>query len=169
MNQWKTGQTIREGTDQGKDVGLVNAMAFWGDKLAGFADQIERIEYALKTLPEEPPSLPQFVRMCNSAPAKDVPALRYTPTPEDEERARQAAKQAARVIKRRASVGIDTFWATHPRSHMQMKFIRDSAQNDARFRQCIDEMVEKGICTEEGHLLKTYRDGQWWPVVRRAA
>lgn len=148
--------------------------AKWVEKLKPFAAHPGVVQSALKALDyhPNPPTLPTFVGLCRDAMRHFDPtpaALPYKPTAEDEERARQAAKQAARVIKRRASDGIDTFWATHPRSHMQMKFIRDSAQNDARFRQCIDEMVEKGICTEEGHLLKTYRDGQWWPVVRRAA
>lgn len=147
----------------------MNAMAFWGDKLAGFADQPERIDYALKTLPEEPPSLPQFVKMCNSAPAKEVPALRYVPTAEDEERAREAAAQAAKAIKKISGDGIDVHWATHPRSVAQLRAIFEAASHDKRFAPCIAEMVEKGICTDDGHLLKTYRDGQWWPVVRRAA
>lgn len=157
--------------DRWRGCNMANVKDTWAEELANFEDKPECIGYALKVLATSkfPPTLPEFLEACRQAPRKEAPALRYVPTAEDEERARQAAEQAARVIKRRASDGIDTFWATHPRSHMQMKFIRDSAQNDARFRQCIDEMVEKGICTEEGHLLKTYRDGQWWPVVRRAA
>lgn len=168
LNQWKTGQTIQQGDDQGKDVGLVNAMVFWGDKLAGFADQPERIQYAMKTLPEEPPSLPQFVKMCNSAPVKEAPALRYVPTVEDEERAREAAAKAAKVIKKISGDGIDVHWATHPRSSAHMRMLADAAKRDRRFKPCVEQMIEQGICTEDGHLLKTYRDQQWWPVVQRA-
>lgn len=165
LNQWRTGQIL----ENGKDAGLVNAMAFWGSKLGRFACTLERIEHALKHLPEDPPSLPVFERMCNSAPAKEAPALRYVPTAEDEERARQAAASAAKAIKKISGDGIDTHWATHPKSVQQLKFIFEAAQRDKRFAPCIDQMVQEGICTEDGYLLKTYRDQQWWPVVRRAA
>lgn len=165
LNQWRTGQIL----ENGKDAGLVNAMAFWGSKLGRFANSSDRIEHALNHLPEDPPSLPVFERMCNAAPDKEVPALRYVPTAEDEERARQAAAKAAQAIKPMRGDGIDTFWATHPRSVQHLKFIFEAAARDQRFRSCIAEMVEKGICTEDGHLLKTYRDQQWWPIVRRAA
>lgn len=169
LNQWKTGQTIQQGHDQGKDVGLVNAMAFWGDKLAGFADQPERIAYALNILPEDPPSLPLFVKMCNSAPAKEAPKLRYVPTAEDEERARNAAASAAKVLKKISNDGIDMHWATHPQTVAHLKMIFDAADRDQRFAPCIAQMVEQGICTADGHLLKAYRDGQWSPAIRRVA
>lgn len=169
LNQWKTGQTIKRGEHHGKDVGLVNAMAFWGDKLAGFADQPERIAYVLNTLPEEPPSLPQFVKRCNEAPAKEVQSLRYVPTADDHKRARIAAEKASQVVKKINGDGIDTHWATHPRSVRHLKFIFEAAASDQRFRPCITEMVETGICTEDGHLLKSYRDQQWLPIVRSAA
>lgn len=169
LNQWKTGQTIERGDHQGKDVGLVNAMAFWGDKLAGFADQPERIAYALKHLPEEPPSLPHFVKMCNNAPAKEAPALRYVPTAEDEERAREAAASAAKVIKKINGDAINRHWATHPQGVNHLKFIFEAAAKDARFRPCIAEMVANGVCTEDGHLLKHYMGGQWYPIHRRVA
>ena len=70
LNQWKTGQVLADGTD----AGIVNAMAMWGKKLAGFIDHPECIRRALDRLPNDPPSLPQFVEpQSNADPAEHVP------------------------------------------------------------------------------------------------
>lgn len=158
--------------DRWRDCNMSNVMQTWAEELSGFADQPERISYALQSLADErfPPTLPEFIAACRKAPAKPSgPALAYKPTPEDEERSRQAAEQASRVVKRRASDGIDTFWATHPKTHAQLKLVFEAAAKDQRFSPCVAEMVADGICTEDGHLLKLYRDGQWYPVSRKAA
>lgn len=116
-----------------------------------------------------PPTLPEFLEACRQAPRKETPALRYVPTAEDEERASEAAAQAAKVIKKISGDGIDTHWATHPKSVMHLKFIFEAAARDQRYKPCVAQMVEKGICTEDRHLLKTYRDGQWHAAIGRAA
>ena len=170
LNQWKTGQTIDGGEHAGKDAGLVNAMAFWGVKLAGFAEQPERIRRVLDTLPPDPPSLPQFVELCRMVRIDgNIPALQHKLTGEDHDRIRETAEAAISGMKAKNRDGIDQHWATHPRSAMHLKFIFDAAKNDARFRPCIAEMVRDGICTDGGCLLKSYRDGQWWLVHLRAA
>ena len=88
-----------------------------------------------------------------------VPELPYRPTAEDQERARQAARAAKEAVSAgKLNGGIDTHWATHPRSHRQFEAILGAAKNDHRFRPCIAEMVEKGICTAEGKLLKIYQN-----------
>lgn len=157
--------------DRWKDCNMANVRETWAEELANFEDKPECIGYALKVLATSkfPPTLPEFLEACRQAPRKEVPALRYVPTPEDEERARQAAASAAKAIKKISGDGIDTHWATHPRSVAHLRSIFDAAGNDKRYRTFIDEMVKAGVCTEDGRLLKTYRDGQWWPVVRRAA
>lgn len=38
------------------------------------------------------------------------------------------------------------------------------AERDQRFRRCIAQMVEDGICTAEGVLLRAYRDNQFVSV-----
>ena len=57
MNQWKTGQTL----PYGLDAGVVNAMNHWSEKMAGTS--AETIKRALEQLPEEPPTLPQFLAL----------------------------------------------------------------------------------------------------------
>lgn len=157
--------------DRWKGCDLNNVKETWAEELANFADKPECIGHALKVLASAkfPPTLPEFLEACRQAPRKEVPALRYVPTAADEERTRSAAAAAAKIVKKFNADGIDTHWATHPKSIMHLKFIFDSAARDQRFQPCIAEMVEKGICTENGVLLKTFKDGQWWPVVRRAA
>ena len=157
--------------DRWRGCNMENVRDTWAEELANFEDKPECIGHALRSLATSkfPPTLPEFLESCRQAPRKEAPSLRYVPTAEDEERARQAAASAAKVIKKINADGIDTHWATHPRSVMQLKFIFEAAERDQRFRPCIAQMVEQGICTDDGHLLKAYRDGQWWPVVRRAA
>ena len=57
MNQWKTGQALPDGSD----AGVVNAMNHWSEKMAGTS--AETIKRALEQLPEEPPTLPQFMAL----------------------------------------------------------------------------------------------------------
>lgn len=155
----------------GCDIEQVKAK--WVEKLKPFAAHPGVVQAALKALDyhPNPPTCPTFVGLCRDAMRHvdtSTPALPYKPTAEDEERARQAAQEASKAIKRRVSDGIDSFWATHPKGHLHMKFIREAAAKDQRFRPCIAEMVEKGVCTEGGHLLKVYRDSAFYPVSARA-
>lgn len=154
------------GLDQsGIDRGMANAKAVWADDLAGFSDNMEAISYALKNLdPKFPPSSREFLALCRMAPKKEAPAIGYTPTAEDRQRTREAADAAAKALKPKVSDGIDRHWATHPRSALQLKMIFDAAKRDQRFESCVAEMVADGICTVDGHLLKQYRDQQFFKV-----
>lgn len=157
--------------DRWKGCDMANVKAVWADELSGFVDQPERIAYALKSLAENkfPPTLPEFISACRQAPAKpSVPALEHRMTEADEARAKQMAEEAKRAIKPKHSDGIDRHWATHPRSDLQMRMINDAAKKDPRFALCISEMAKKGICTDSGVLLKTYRDGDFYHL-RKAA
>lgn len=133
----------------------------WAEELAGFADKPESIGRALKNLGQFPPTLPEFQAMCRDA-ARSIgdktKALPHKQTTDDHERIKSAAQAAIGAMKSKVSDGIDRHWATHPRSAMQLRFIFDAAKKDSRFLSCIEEMVEKGICTEGGHLLMTYRN-----------
>lgn len=157
--------------DRWRGCDMANVRATWAEELANFADKPECIGHALRTLGTQkyPPTLPEFLEACRQAPRKEAPALRHVPTAEDHDRARVAAEKAANAIKKINGDGIDEHWATHPRSVMQLKFIFDAAARDPRYQRCIEQMVAQGVCTDDGHLLKAYRDGQWWPAVRRAA
>ena len=157
--------------DRWRGCNIANVRATWAEELANFEDKPECIGHALKVLATSkfPPTLPEFLEACRQAPRKEVPALRYVPTSKDEERARNAAAEAAKVVKKFNADGIDVHWATHPRTIAHLRMIFDAAKRDQRFAPCIAEMVEKGICTEDGHMLKHYRDQQWYPSVRSAA
>jgi len=50
--------------NNGEDVGIVNAMQIWAEKLAN--QRPDTIKLALNSLPFEPPTLPQFVDLCRS-------------------------------------------------------------------------------------------------------
>lgn len=156
--------------DRWRGCDMANVRETWAEELGPFRDKPDCIAYALKSLAAQqfPPTLPEFLAACRRAPEKEVPALPYKPTAEDHERARIAAEKAAQVVKK-ISDGIDKHWATHPRSHLQLKAIFEAAANDSRFRPCIEQMVKNGICSADGHLLKQYRDGQWFQVHRCAA
>lgn len=168
LNQWKTGQIVEGGEHHGKDAGIVNAMATWGKKLAGFVDHPECIRRVLDRLPNDPPSLPQFIELCRVAPSHDKqPALQHKLTPEEIQRAADAARAAKRAFSRVDADKVE-FWATHPRSHLHMRFIVAAAQNDQTFQRHIEAMVGEGICTSDGQALKFYRGGAW-ETVRHAA
>jgi hypothetical protein len=165
LNQWKTGQTLDDGTD----AGVKNAMAFWAEKLGGFADQPERIRRVLDALPPEPPSLPQFVELCRAARPDEKPALDHKPTPEEREHQRELSRRLGDAIGGgKVRDGIDEHWATHPRSAYHLKFIFDAAKRDSRFAKCVDQMVADGICTVDGSLLKSYSGGTWQQCGRAA-
>lgn len=59
LNMWKTGQILPDGND----AGIVNAMNHWADKLGGWHDHPDTIKRVLENLPNDPPTLPQFVQM----------------------------------------------------------------------------------------------------------
>lgn len=166
LNQWKTGQVISQGEHAGKDAGLVNAMAFWGEKLAGFRDKTECIVRALNTLPPDPPSLPQFVDLCRMAPANDrQAALPFKPDPK---RAAEFAAKLKAIVAGEHRGGDPIFWATHPRSQHAMDFILSAAKAEpARFQPCIDKLLDDETIRPNGQLLYRYRGlDKWEPVCR---
>ena len=93
LNMWKTGQVLPDGTD----AGVVNAMNHWDVKMGGTS--WETIKRALEQLPEEPPTLPQFLsllRRCYVEPS----ALRL----ENDLTAEQIAKNKKRIAELIAKV-----------------------------------------------------------------
>lgn len=96
LNMWKTGQISSDGSD----LGILNAMDHWAEKLAGYADQPKTIKRALENLPPEPPSLPQFMEILRrSWVPPENPMLEHSLTPEQIARNKQRAKEALAKIR----------------------------------------------------------------------
>ena len=93
MNQWKTGQVLPDGSD----AGVVNAMNHWADKMGGTS--AATIKRALENLPEEPPSLPQWINLLRRSYV-EPPVLRLG----NELTAEQIAKNKARIAELIAKV-----------------------------------------------------------------
>ena len=93
MNQWKTGQSLPDGSD----AGVVNAMNHWSEKMAGTS--AETIKRALEQLPEEPPTLPQFMALLRRSYV-EPPVLRIG----NELTAEQMAKNRQRIAELIAKV-----------------------------------------------------------------
>lgn len=73
--------------------------AFWGMKLAGFADHPQAIKHALDSLDERnfPPTCPEFVGMCRNALRRNPAGPALPPPPID----RESAKQRLAQLKQR--------------------------------------------------------------------
>lgn len=95
LDMWRTGQALADGTDSG----LRNARDLWGRKLAGFADHPERIKRALESLPQHPPTLPEFIAICRQQHA-DMAATLPAPKMAAEQVAPKVAA-AVRAVSRR--------------------------------------------------------------------
>lgn len=144
-----------------RDDGWENAKTVWAEDLAGF--ELDDIAYALRHVdPDRAPSSRQFVELCRKAPRKQTTLALPAPSPVDADRAKALAARVAKVFEGKIEGGIDRHWATHPKCPRQFRMILDAVANDARFRQCVDEMVEQGICTGDGRLLKYFKGGQWY-------
>ena len=74
----------------GVDMNLVKSD--WGSELAGFAQNLEPLRYALRHLPERCPNVAQFRALANSCP---LPEFKQLPAPKADERvvAEEMAKQ----------------------------------------------------------------------------
>ena len=97
MNMWKLNQTL----PNGEDVGVVNAMKTWAEKLAGFEEHPECIAHVLEGLPTEPPNLPQFLEMCRRAPQKEKLMLVHNLTPEDVKRNKERLDEIKQQLNAR--------------------------------------------------------------------
>lgn len=148
------------GLVNGTDAGIENAKQVWAEELGNFLDMPEAIAYALAHLPEKAPNVIEFAAIARHAPKKEQLALPHRLTEEDRAKAQEMASAAISATKApdKFQGGIDFHWATHPRSALHMKFIMDAKSRDARFHKPFSEMVKDGICTQEGRLLKVYRN-----------
>lgn len=152
--------------DRWRGCDMDNIRETWAEELAGFRDRPESIGYALRTLADQqfPPTLPEFLAACRRAPVKArMPALEHKPTAEEREHHADIARRLGDIVGAgRIRGGIDEHWATHPKTEIHLRYIFDAARNDARFKQCVAQMVADGVCSEDGKLLRRYRGmGQW--------
>jgi hypothetical protein len=122
LDMWKSGHT-----ENGMDTGMANAHEKWARELAGFADQPERLSKALQSLPEYPPTLPEFkalarqqsVTLQNTLPA---------PTPDAERRAANLERAASVSIKEAPGLA----WAYR---------IRDKHRRGERLHKCQTDLA----------------------------
>jgi hypothetical protein len=138
----------------------------WAEELAGFAAKPECITSALSAQKSSPfpPTLPEFLGLCREALRRigdDVKPM-LTHKVDHARQAEFAAKLKGLVSNlNRGSDPI--FWATHPRSHLALKYIQGAAKNDPeRFQPCIDKLVADGVVSADGHLIHKYAgNGSW--------
>jgi hypothetical protein len=163
LNQWKTGQTFEHGQNKGEDVGVVNAMSVWAEKLGGFANQPERIARVIESLPDDPPSLPAFIGLLRATHVADSTVqIAYTQTPEDVARHREMSRRAAASVKAPEFDGL--LWAKRPKSQKAMDFIADGKKHARRFpalAAIFDKHVADGVCSEAGKLLLRWDCASW--------
>ncbi len=153
--------------DRWKGCDLQNVKNTWAEELAPFADQPERIRYALNSLDDSPfpPTLPEFIAACRRAPAKEAPKLTCHPTTKNIERIDELLRKTTEKLKSQKSGDCNTLWATHPRSIQHLKFIFDAAKKNKQYQACIDEMVRNCICTVDGKLLKYWNSSEFVEVI----
>lgn len=146
------------GLHEGIDSGIENAKQVWADELANFRNWPEAIRYALEHLPDKAPNAVEFRDICRRAPKEQKPALEYKPTPEDQERAKKASREALEATKKEK----DTLaWVRLPKSQGAHSLAFEAAKTDFRLKRIILELVEQGVTTKEGKLLKKWDGYQW--------
>lgn len=140
----------------GRDSGYENAMAVWGEELAGFSENSEAIVYALQNLEAKfPPNVREFAELCRRAPRPELPAL---PAPEpDKQKIEAAALEAKRVTAGKNDL---LRWAKRPRSQFALDAVIDLAKRDRVFAGFLEELREAGRV--EGEKLVQRWDGQQW-------
>jgi hypothetical protein len=123
--------------------------ATWGEALAGI--DRERIQRALVDCQnaENPPTLPEFLRLCRAQPAASdhgAPQLPYVGVPTTREQARE---NLGRVRGMLGTIGRNArrdglFWARYPRSALAVTAMARGALSDHRLRTILLEHVDEG-------------------------
>jgi hypothetical protein len=161
LNQWKTGQLAADG----QDVGVVNAMKVWSEKLAGFGQNPDVFGDVLRDLPEEPPALPTFIEMCRKSAIRQRDGqqrLTHKQTTEEIEHQHEMARKVADATK--LAPGRDPLdWAKRPRSRAAMHMVATEAKRgrDIRFRAIFSSLVADGRATEDGNAVALWDGTQW--------
>lgn len=154
LDRWRTGDTDQDGVDRG----IANAMAVWGEELAGFADRPDCIAYALSAyVADFPPTLPQFLELCRTHARRvsaDSLKLAHKQTDEEREQAKRAAEKIAGAFAK--PQGFDPLlWAKPPASQIAVDAIVTEAKNGNRvLSEILADLVDRGIVTAAGKLAK---------------
>jgi hypothetical protein len=167
LDRWRTGETV-EMAGRSMDRGLLNAKATWAAELAGFADKAECIGKALEACRSQqfPPTLPEFLKLCRDAALRSgnsAPQIAYTPTAEDLQRQREAAQKVAETAQKKTHHFDPMRWCRKPGSQIAMDHIIEEARSRGNqvLAKVLDELIETGICTQAGKLLKRWDRGEW--------
>jgi len=143
---------------RGTDAEKVKDM--WARKLGGFASMPACIRAALNALDERPfpPTLPEFIQLCRESARRfgngSATHPRH-PSPEERERAKAAASEAARIAR---GDGRDHLaWTRNPVSQYACTAVFEGAQRDARLKAIRDELIRSGVSSEAGKLLRPER------------
>lgn len=147
LDLWRSGEMMEQGGRQ-FDRGLLLAKATWGQELAGFASQPERIHRALEACRHRrmPPTLPEFLDLCRQQHGN---APRALPSPAIS--AERVAEHVGAVTKRlSARVAGSTAWALTPpaagkRGPWENAIIDLAEQGEPQFVRILAEHVERGV------------------------
>lgn len=134
------------------------AKKVWAAELGVFDNHPEAISFALENLPiERAPNVLEFREICRRAP-RNEPKKREDNTPVNPERVAEFSREAQQIMSREKD---HLAWARRPASQVAMDLVISGSKRDSRLRRIWNELVESGVCTAEGKLLKKHVDDQW--------
>lgn len=96
---------------------LADVKTAWNHELSGFGGRLDDIAWALENLPDRPPNVIEFKKLCRMAPATETPQLPAPPADPERLKAELAKlgkivnkprhddKEWARIIVKRAEAG----------------------------------------------------------------
>lgn len=87
----------------------------WSHELSGFEGRLNDIAWALDNLPERPPNIIEFKKLCRAAPATEVPQIEAPKA--DPERLREELAKLGQIAKKPAKHDLD--WARAIMSRVQ--------------------------------------------------
>lgn len=150
LDRWRSGELLEQG-GQRFDRGLLLAKATWGEELAGFVDQPERISRALEACRHRnlPPTLPEFLDLCRQQHAEQMKAL-AAPRMSQQEVAPRIAELAKKVARPQAG---GTTWAEGDppviRAAWETAIIELAESGDRRFVEFLRKHVTNSVIRSE--------------------
>jgi hypothetical protein len=134
------------------------AKGVWATELGAYDSRPDAIQFALDNLPiDHAPNALEFREICRRAPRDEPKAVRDD-TPSNPEKAAEFARKAERLMRDDRD---HLAWARRPASQVAMDLVVSGSKRDSRLRRIWNELVESGVCTAEGKLLKKHVDDQW--------
>ncbi len=127
---------------------LDEVLSTWDEALADIDP--ERIQRALvdSRNAENPPTLPEFLRLCRTQPAANdrQPRLPYCGAETSAEQARENLERTRRMFGSIGQAGRrdPLSWARHPRSAQSIQALAQGAATDPRLRTILLEHVDEG-------------------------